>query len=207
MQHHITLSDIEAQDKIYRLNLINSVSGYKSAQLIGTRSEAGKENLAVFSSVIHLGSNPPYIGFILRPTTVPRHSYSNFKAHGSFSLNAITADQIAAAHHSSASYPEGISEFEKTGLVAETKAGTDIPFVKGSPIQLLCSYENEYLIKENNTLLIVGMIQELFIDEGLLLEDGWVQLDKGKIVSINGLDGYALPQLLDRFPYARPKTD
>ena len=186
MQHHITLSDIEAQDKIYRLNLINSVSGYKSAQLIGTRSEAGKENLAVFSSVIHLGSNPPYIGFILRPTTVPRHSYSNFKAHGSFSLNAITADQIAAAHHSSASYPEGISEFEKTGLVAETKAGTDIPFVKGSPIQLLCSYENEYLIKENNTLLIVGMIQELFIDEGLLLEDGWVQLDKGKIVSING---------------------
>ncbi len=207
MQHHITLSDIEAQDKIYRLNLINSVSGYKSAQLIGTRSEAGKENLAVFSSVIHLGSNPPYIGFILRPTTVPRHSYSNFKAHGSFSLNAITADQIAAAHHSSASYPEGISEFEKTGLVAETKAGTDIPFVKGSPIQLLCSYENEYLIKENNTLLIVGMIQELFIDEGLLLEDGWVQLDKGKIVSINGLDGYALPQLLDRFPYARPKND
>ena len=207
MQHHITLSDIEAQDKIYRLNLINSVSGYKSAQLIGTRSEAGKENLAVFSSVIHLGSNPPYIGFILRPTTVPRHSYSNFKAHGSFSLNAITADQIAAAHHSSASYPEGISEFEKTGLVAETKAGTDIPFVKGSPIQLLCSYENEYLIKENNTLLIVGMIQELFIDEGLLLEDGWVQLDKGKIVSINGLDGYALPQLLDRFPYARPKFD
>ncbi|MBT6161271.1 flavin reductase [Flavobacteriaceae bacterium] len=207
MQHHITLSDIEAQDKIYRLNLINSVSGYKSAQLIGTRSEAGKENLAVFSSVIHLGSNPPYIGFILRPTTVPRHSYSNFKAHGSFSLNAITADQIAAAHHSSASYPEGISEFEKTGLVAETKAGTHIPFVKGSPIQLLCSYENEYLIKENNTLLIVGMIQELFIDEGLLLEDGWVQLDKGKIVSINGLDGYALPQLLDRFPYARPKTD
>ena len=207
MQHHITLSDIEAQDKIYRLNLINSVSGYKSAQLIGTLSEAGKENLAVFSSVIHLGINPPYIGFILRPTTVPRHSYSNFKAHGSFSLNAITADQIAAAHHSSASYPEGISEFEKTGLVAETKAGTDIPFVKGSPIQLLCSYENEYLIKENNTLLIVGMIQELFIDEGLLLEDGWVQLDKGKIVSINGLDGYALPQLLDRFPYARPKTD
>jgi len=207
MQHHITLSDIEAQDKIYRLNLINSVSGYKSAQLIGTRSEAGKENLAVFSSVIHLGSNPPYIGFILRPTTVPRHSYSNFKAHGSFSLNAITADQIAAAHHSSASYPEGISEFEKTGLVAETKAGTHIPFVKGSPIQLLCSYENEYLIKENNTLLIVGMIQELFIDEGLLLEDGWVQLDKGKIVSINGLDGYALPQLLDRFPYARPKND
>ena len=207
MQHHITLSDIEAQDKIYRLNLINSVSGYKSAQLIAKPSEAGKENLAVFSSVIHLGSNPPYIGFILRPTTVPRHSYSNFKAHGSFSLNAITADQIPAAHHSSASYPEGISEFEKTGLVAETKAGTDIPFVKGSPIQLLCSYENEYLIKENNTLLIVGMIQELFIDEGLLLEDGWVQLDKGKIVSINGLDGYALPQLLDRFPYARPKND
>ena len=40
----------------------------------------------------------------------------------------------------------------------------------------------------------------------MLLEDGWVQLDMGGVVAINGLDGYALPKLLDRYPYARPKT-
>jgi hypothetical protein len=31
-------------------------------------------------------------------------------------------------------------------------------------------------------------------------------LDKGKVVAINGLDGYALPELLDRLPYARSKN-
>ena len=191
--------------KIYRLNLINSVTGYKSAHLVGTCSKAGDQNLAIFSSVVHLGSDPALIGFILRPTTVPRHSHANMKETGFFSLNAISKSQIKEAHHTSAKYPEGVSEFDQTLLEPEKKKGWEIPFVKGAPIQMGCKYLNEYHIKENNTLLITGSIEQLFIKEGLLQEDGWVQLDKGEIVSINGLDGYALPTLLERFEYARPK--
>ena len=41
----------------------------------------------------------------------------------------------------------------------------------------------------------------------MLLEDKWVQLDLGGVVSINGLDGYALPALLDRFKYAKRKDE
>jgi len=52
---------------------------------------------------------------------------------------------------------------------------------------------------------VVGAIEHLFVKNEMLLEDGYVQLDKGEVVTINGIDGYALPQLLDRFPYARPK--
>ena len=191
--------------KIYRLNLINSVTGYKSAHLVGTCSKAGDQNLAIFSSVVHLGSDPALIGFILRPTTVPRHSHANMKETGFFSLNAISKSQIKEAHHTSAKYPEGVSEFDQTLLEPEKKKGWEIPFVKGAPIQMGCKYLNQYHIKENNTLLIIGSIEQLFIKEGLLQEDGWVQLDKGEIVSINGLDGYALPTLLERFEYARPK--
>ena len=191
--------------KIYRLNLINSVTGYKSAHLVGTCSKAGDQNLAIFSSVVHLGSDPALIGFILRPTTVPRHSHANMKETGFFSLNAISKSQIKEAHHTSAKYPEGVSEFDQTLLEPEKKKGWEIPFVKDAPIQMGCKYLNEYHIKENNTLLIIGSIEQLFIKEGLLQEDGWVQLDKGEIVSINGLDGYALPTLLERFEYARPK--
>ncbi|MDB4113306.1 flavin oxidoreductase, partial [Flavobacteriaceae bacterium] len=80
------------------------------------------------------------------------------------------------------------------------------PFVKEAPIQIACSYVNDYLIEENNTLLVVGAIEHLYIKEDMLLDDGWVQLDKGEIVTINGLDGYALPTLLERFPYARPNN-
>ena len=37
-----------------------------------------------------------------------------------------------------------------------------------------------------------------------MVADKWLQLEKGKVVAINGLDGYALPELLERFAFARP---
>ncbi|MEM6687604.1 MAG: flavin oxidoreductase, partial [Bacteroidota bacterium] len=50
----ITRTDIDTMEKLYRINLINSCSGYKSANLIGTKSTDGFTNVAVFSSVTHL---------------------------------------------------------------------------------------------------------------------------------------------------------
>ena len=204
---HFSQKDIDTLSKIYRLNLINSATGYKSAQLVGSVSSEGNENLAVFSSIVHLGSNPALIGMILRPTTVPRHTYANMKATGVFTLNAIHESQIEDAHHTSASYPESISEFDKTQLKVERKKNFLAPFVKDSPIQMACKYLNEYHIKENDNLLIVGSIEDLYVKDSILLEDGWIQLDLGGIVTINGLDGYAIPKLQERFPYARPKDE
>ena len=202
---HFSKENIDALATRYKNNLINSISGYKSANLIGTQNKAGNTNLAVFNSVVHLGSNPALLGFILRPTTVPRHSYQNMKETGVFTINHISKDQIEDAHHSSAKYAKDISEFDQTNLEAEYKADCLAPFVKGAPVQIACRYVNDYLIKENDTLLVVGAIEHLFVQEEMLLEDGYVQLDKGEVVTVNGIDGYALPQLLARFPYARPK--
>ena len=46
---HISKQDLNAMDRIYRLNLINSCTGYKSANLIGTVSTENIYNVAVFS--------------------------------------------------------------------------------------------------------------------------------------------------------------
>lgn len=200
-----TQADLAAMDKIYRLNLINSITGYKSANLMGTRSVTGTDNVAIFSSVTHLGSDPAMLGFVLRPTTVPRHTYQNLKTTGIFSVNHVHVGQIADAHHTSAKYPDNVSEFDQTRLTPETHKGWDIPFVKEAPVQLACRYLNEYAIKENGTLLVVASIEKIFLQKTLLMEDGWVRLDLGDVVTINGLDGYAKPTLLDRFAYARPK--
>ena len=198
--------DIEKMDRIQRLNLVNSCTGYKSANLIATISNEGKTNVAVFSSVTHLGSDPALISFTLRPTTVPRHTYKNIKEYGYFSVNHIIAEHIADAHHTSAAYPEEISEFDQTKLQAVYHNDCPVPFVKGSPVKLLCKYVNEYLIQENGCILVVASIEAIFYEEELLTPDKWLQLDKGKVVAINGLDGYALPELVERFPYARVKT-
>ena len=200
----ITKEDLSQMSKVPRLNLVNCVTGYKSANLIGTVSTEGVLNVAVFSSVTHLGSEPALLGFILRPTTVPRDTYKNLKESGYFTVNHITEEMIADAHHTSSSYDEHISEFDKTDLEPEFIDDLKVPFVKGSPVKLLCKYVNEYKIKENDCIHIIAAIETIYADDTLFHNDEWMQLDRGNVVAINGLDGYAVPKLSDRFHYARP---
>ncbi|CAM2833126.1 flavin reductase family protein [Flavobacterium frigoris] len=202
----ISQDDLSKLEKVERLNLINSCTGYKSANLIATQSLKGESNVAIFSSITHLGSNPALIGFIVRPTTIPRDTYKNIKDTGHFTVNHVTENMIVDAHHTSANYESGVSEFSKTNLEEEWKEGISVPFTKGSPVQLYCKYVNEYYIKENDTIHIIASIEQLFFDEKLRHEDGWLQIEKGNVVALNGIDGYCLPKLIDRFEYARKDT-
>ena len=196
---------LDSLNKIYRINLINSITGYKSANLLGTVSKNGIENLAVFSSVTHLGSNPALLSFFVRPNVVPRNTYKNIKENKFFTVNHISKGKIEDAHHTSAKYEEDISEFDKTNFQSEYKNNWEAPFVKDSAIQLGCKYLNEYYLKENGCSMIIASIEIIFIRKGLLQDDGWVELAKGDIVTVNGLDAYALPKTIKRFEYARPK--
>ncbi len=201
---YFNLDDIQGFSKLYRLNLINSITGYKSANMIGTRSNSGEENVAIFSSITHLGSNPALLHFTLRPNTVPRDTYKNIKENMVFTVNHVSLAQIEQAHHTSAKYDEDISEFDQTLLEPEYKMDWHAPFVKDAPIALGCRYLNEYEIKENGCVLIIAAIEHIFVEDKLLQKDGWVKLESGEVVAINGLDGYALPQLKKRMEYARP---
>ena len=197
--------DIDNLEKIFKINLINSCSGFKSANLLGSISNEGVSNVAVFSSVIHLGSNPPTLGFILRPTTVPRDTYKNIKESGVFTINHIYEEIIEDAHHTSAKYPENISEFDITNLEAEYKGAFKAPFVSGVPVQMSMKFIEEIPVPSNNVMLIVAQIEELYIQDALLQDDGLINLSIGKVATINGLDTYAIPTFKKQLSYQRPK--
>ncbi|WP_334058835.1 flavin reductase family protein [Polaribacter sp. P097] len=197
--------DIFKLNKIYRINLINSCSGFKSANLLGTISEEGITNVAVFSSVTHLGSSPPTLGFILRPTTVPRNTHKNLKDLGYFTINHIWEDVIEDAHHTSAKYPDEVSEFDMTNLEPEFKGDFKAPFVKGAPVQMSMKFIEEIYVPSNDVMLIVAQIQELYVQDELLESDGLINLSKGNVATINGLDTYAIPKFKKQLSYQRPK--
>ncbi|MDV7187294.1 flavin reductase [Lutibacter sp. TH_r2] len=201
---HFNIDDINRLNHLYKINLINSCAGYKSANLIATKSYKNNTNVAIFSSIIHLGSAPPLLGFILRPTTVPRNTYENILESGFYTINHIHKEILKDAHHTSAKYKSDISEFDVTNLETDYKNNYFAPYVKDCPIQIGMKYVEEYDIKSNNTKLIVGEIQELYIEEKLIKEDGFVNLSEGNIATINGLNGYAIPTLKERFEYQRP---
>ena len=197
--------DIHNLDKIYRINLINSCSGFKSANLLGTISTEGITNVAVFSSVTHLGSNPPTLGFILRPTTVPRNTHKNLKDLGYFTINHIWEEVIEDAHHTSAKYPDDVSEFDMTNFEPEFKGNFKAPFVKNAPVQMSMKFIEEIYVPSNDVMLVVAQIQELYVKDELLQNDGLINLSLGNIATINGLDTYAIPKFKKQLTYQRPK--
>jgi flavin reductase (DIM6/NTAB) family NADH-FMN oxidoreductase RutF len=202
--HFFNHTDIQSLDKIYKINLINSCSGFKSANLLGSISTDGVANVAVFSSVTHLGSNPPTLGFILRPTTVPRDTYKNIKESGIFTINHIWEDIIDDAHHTSAKYPADVSEFDMTNLESEFKGKFKAPFVKNAPVQMSMKFIEEIYVPSNDVMLVVAQIEELYIKDELLQDDGLINLSIGKVATIIGLDTYAIPQFKKQLTYQRP---
>lgn len=202
---YFSVADIQELEHIYKINLINSCSGYKSANLLGTKSHNGVENVAVFSSVTHIGSSPAILGFFLRPTTVPRGTYENIKETGYYTINHIHKTITEDAHHTSAKYDSSISEFDVTKLTAEYKNDFLAPFVQNSPVQLAMEFLEEHPIKANGTILVIGKIIGLYVNDNLIEEDGFINLAKGEVAAVNGLDGYAISANNTRYGYQQPK--
>ena len=199
-----SLSDIQSFDRRYRATLINTLSGFKSANLVGTTDRNGSFNLAIFNSVVHLGANPPLLGMILRPTSVPRHTYENLSEVGYYTINHIHQGIFEKAHQTSAKYECGSSEFDACGFTPEVRDQHPAPYVRESFIKIGMEYVEEYLIEANKTRLIVGKVIELILPEGSIEADGYLDLAAFETVSISGLDAYYLPKPLGRRAYARP---
>jgi flavin reductase (DIM6/NTAB) family NADH-FMN oxidoreductase RutF len=200
---HLTAADLQAFEKIYRLNLVNGLPGFKPANLVGTAAPDGATNLAVFSSALHLGSDPALLGIVTRPTTVPRHTYANLKASGCFTLNHVPVALAAPAHYTSANFPDDVSEFDACGFTAAYRDGFAAPYVAESSLSIGLRLLEEHAIS-NGTVLLVGAVEHVYVQENGLRDDGTLDLVALADACISGLDGYHAVQPPVRFGYARP---
>lgn len=204
-----SLNDIQNMARIPRLTLINTITGFKSGNLIGTVDTEGVTNLALFSSAIHIGSEPPLIGLVTRPVVedgkTSRHTYQNIKNSGFFTINHINSDIIEQAHQTSASYPDGVSEFEAVGLTPQYLGENPAPFVLESHIKMGLEYVEEYFIEANKTILVIGKVVELYLPDDGLDDKGNLDLALAKTIAVSGLDTYHTTEMVTRLPYARVK--
>ncbi len=200
----ITKETLFNYEQRYRTQLVNSLNGYKSANLIGSQNKLNQSNLAIFSSVIHLGSNPPLIGFITRPNSVPRHTLENIKETGKYTINHIHSGIIEAAHQTSARYKREKSEFVETGLTEEYIDNFTAPFVKEAHLKMGLQVKEVLPITTNDTLLIVGEIELISLPETCLETDGKINLELLNTVVISGLDMYHSTKKETRLSYAKP---
>ncbi|MGB3616761.1 MAG: flavin reductase [Catalinimonas sp.] len=199
--------DLTKLDRNYRRELINSLPGYRSATLIGTADADAQTNLAMFNSVVHVGANPPLLGFMLRPLTVPRHTFDNIKEVGYYTFNTVRTQFYERAHQTSAKFEPGASEFDACDLTPHFSGTHPAPYVAESPVKIGLKFVEQHLVKANDTILMVGEVVEVIVAEELLEADGYVAHERAEGVSVVGLDAYYQPQKrLSRLPYARPQN-
>ncbi len=198
-----TKKDLELLDRVTRLKIINSVTGIKPANLIGTIDDKGNTNLAIFSSVVHLGSNPALLGFISRPQTAEvGHTIRNIIQSGCYTMNHIHPEFIKKAHYTSAKFSEDISEFERCNLSEEYVNNFKAPFVKESSFKMGMRFKEAIDIKINGTVLVIGEIEQLILPNTAIVNDD-IDLEATESVGVSGLNTYYSLKKIDSYPYAR----
>ena len=204
MNTTLDLVQLMEMEQRKRAQFINSISGFRSVALIGTTDTNGQTNLAIFSSIVHIGSNPPLLSFIMRPDSVERHTLTNIIETGFYTINHINAGIYENAHQTSARYPKNVSEFEATGLTPSFKNDFVAPFVAESHIQIGMEFKERINISINQTSMIIGEIKFVHYPDNCLLDDGFVDIEKAGTITSSGVDSYHTTQLLQKLEYAKP---
>lgn len=196
--------EIEQLEQRYRTSFINSLAGFRLAVLVGTKSVTGNTNLAIFNSLIHLGANPALFGLISRPDAVQRDTLQNILDTKEYTLNFVKSSEYKKAHQTSARYDKGISEFEKVGFVPLYHDGIIAPFVEDAVVKIGMKLEDSIPIQINGTVLIIGSIIQVDLNDDIVGKDGFVNLSGADVLISQGLDAYYTSNHIDRLPYAKP---
>lgn len=204
MNSTLTLEQLMEMEQRQRAHLINSIGGFKSVALIGSIDLQGQTNVAIFSSIVHIGSNPPLLSFIMRPDSVERHTLANILETGFYTINHINAQIYEQAHQTSARYPKSMSEFDATSLTPQFKNEFVAPFVDESQIQLAMEFKERLDITINQTIMIIGEVKAIHFPTDCLAPDGFMNIEKAGTITVAGLDSYHTTQPLQRLPYAKP---
>ena len=196
-------NDINQLNRIERLKIINSITGIKPGNLIGTTSDEGVSNLAVFSSVVHLGSNPSLLGFVSRPRSKNAgHTLRNIKQNGVYTINHIHPGHVEKAHYTSVKFPENTSEFDACGFSEEYLNDFKAPFVKESNFKIGMCLKEVIEIKLNGTVLVIGEVNKIIMPDNTFVDDD-IDLEASCSVGISGLNTYYSLKKINKYPYAR----
>lgn len=195
---------IDALDDRYRARFINALSGFKNASLIATCDTSKNTNLALFTSVFHIGSKPALLGMISRPHSVPRHTLENILQTGHYSINHVNTSILQQSHQTSARYDATTSEFDATGLSEQWDDDFPCPFVEQSRIQMGMALREHHHLSINDTVMIIGEITHINIKDEVVGEDGYVDIEQAGSIVTSSLDCYHRSLRLSRLSYAKP---
>ncbi|MFB6172529.1 MAG: flavin reductase family protein [Haloarculaceae archaeon] len=167
---------------------------------ISTTSEAGVDNLAPYSFFNVVSIAPPVVMFApidgedgLKDT--PRNVLDTEE----FVVNVVTADLAEAMNATSATLPEGESEFDHADLDRAPSAAVAPPRVAAAQVHFECELFD--FVDVGVASLVLGRVVHAHVADGVTT-DG--KLDVQKLDALGRLAGSYYARTRDRFSLERP---
>ena len=86
-------------------------------------------------------------------------------------------------------------------------SGIPAPYVDDASIKVGLKYVEDYTIKRNDSIFIVGEIIETMVPANAVLSDGLIDLNVAGSLTSSGLDTYYSARKIARLSFAKPDED
>jgi flavin reductase (DIM6/NTAB) family NADH-FMN oxidoreductase RutF len=176
---------------------------------VSTLSHSGEGNLAPFSFFQVITGDPPtvMISPLHRGDGGLKDTVLNIQATGEFVISLVPFALVDAMNECSASYPHGVSEFERAGVAPAASTRVKPPRVAASPVSLECMAVQcqPYPADRPSCHVILGRVLAMHIDDAVLGADGRVDPVRLDLVSRMGGDWYGRTVSDANFTLGRPQ--
>lgn len=169
------------QPKLHQY-LLGSI-GPRPIAFASTMDEQGRPNLSPFSFFNVFSSNPPIL--IFSPArrgrdNTTKHTLENALKTKECVINIVNWDIVQQMSLASTEYPEGVSEFAKSGLTAVPSQMVKPMRVMESPVQMECKVNEVIALGTNGGAgnLIICEVLLMHLHENILDDDGRISPEK-----------------------------
>lgn len=154
---------------------------------ISTIDKNGINNLAPFSYFNMVSSDPPCVMFSTRrDNNKNKDTLNNVLENEEFVVNLVTHEIVEKMNATSASVASDVDEFELADLTPIDSIMVKPKRVKESLVHFECEKIHHYFI-DNETnggaCVVIGKIKLIHIDDSIILENNYINLDKYKPVA------------------------
>lgn len=172
--------------------MLSGSIGPRPIAFVSTLDKEGNPNLSPYSFFNVFSAKPPILIFSpvrrVRDNSI-KHTLENALETKEVVINVVNWDIVQQMSLSSTEYPQGVNEFEKSGLTMLASDLVKPPRVKESPVQYECKVTDTIALGDHGGAgnLVIAEVVKLHIREDLL--DEGLHIDQHKIDLVSRMGG------------------
>lgn len=174
---------------------------------VSTINEEGIPNLAPFSYFNAVGDDPPHVMFsVSRTGNVNKDTLNNILQNKEFVVNMVTEDLAEKMNATANPLQPHESEFDFANIQKGISTKVKPPLVAESPVSMECVLVHHYNLenhKNGGSTIIIGQIIHFHINDSILLDNFYIDLEKYQPIS--RLSGSNYAKLGELFTIKRPQ--